>query len=68
MAQEIQIPYVITRDSDGAWAARVRLWEGTEAFGRGASPDEAVADCSLTLRLVLKRLLTVIPDVPTTRC
>lgn len=64
MAQVIQIPFTVTQDSDGAWAARVRLWEGAEAFGRGATPDDAVADCAVTLRLVLKRLLSAIPDVP----
>jgi len=55
------IPFVVTQDEDGAWSARVQLWEGVGAVGGGATADEAINDCAAGLKLLAEHPAETLP-------
>ncbi len=49
MSRVIHLPYTLEQDEDGVWCASAQLKPGVGAVGDGATPEEAIAELTLTL-------------------
>lgn len=49
----VHVPYTVAQDEDGVWCAHAWLGESGGANGNGATPEEAVADLTEAVQMVL---------------
>jgi predicted RNase H-like HicB family nuclease len=49
----VHVPYTLEQDEDGAWCAHAWLGASGGANGDGDTPEEAVADLTEAIRMVI---------------